>query len=382
MAEAVSRDGDRRPGPIPLLQFSCGRVLRRRTDADGPADRDAASLSFRLAFVWRLAGRFRVAVHLLSACDNAWRCFAGSPGARRANDGNRLFAFAGSDLRNQRHGARGLRGASAEGKVRLTLVPAKGAFGISLKDGDVVQLDSSGHFRILGVPPGSYVLWAVLPAGMARYAAYARITVAHANVSGVTLDPQGGWTVHGHLTAEGQPDSHFQYRVIAERGDAGFLFDRVQANDVHSGDSFELKGMFPGRYRIRVEMWPRGGYIKSATFGSQDVRTHLLEIPQHQPAGTLELVASWDRVQIQGTVLGPDGQPGAIRYRRPGAGSSGCGMMCGSSGLFPPTPAAISCCREFRRATTRCSPGIRLPTAPSSSPDFSMAWLDMASRSP
>jgi hypothetical protein len=144
---------------------------------------------------------------------------------------------------------------------------------------------------------------------MRRYAACARITVSQANVSGVTLDPVGDWTVHGHLTAEGQPDSHFRYRVIAERGDAGFLFDRVQANDVHSGDSFELKGMFPGRYRIRVEMWPRGGYIKSATFGSQDVRTHLLEIPQHQPAGTLELVASWDRVQIQGTVLGPDGRP-------------------------------------------------------------------------
>ena len=202
----------------------------------------------------------------------------------------------------------GAAGALAEGKVRLILVPAKGAFGISLKDGDVVQLGDSGHFRILGVPPGSYVLWAV-PAGMRRYAACARITVSQANVSGVTLDPVGDWTVHGHLTAEGQPDSHFQYRVIAERGDAGFLFDRVQANDVHSGDSFELKGMFPGRYRIRVEMWPQGGYIKSATFGSQDVRTHLLEIPQHQPAGTLELVASWDRVQIQGTVLGPDGQP-------------------------------------------------------------------------
>jgi len=194
-------------------------------------------------------------------------------------------------------------------KVRLILRPAKGAFGISLKDGDVVQPDDSGHFRILGVPSGSYVLWAVLPAGMPRYAAYAPITVSHANVPGVTLDPEGDWTVHGHLTVEGQPHGNFQYRVIAERGGADFLFQRVQANDVHAGDSFALKGLFPGRYRIRVEMWPQGGYLKSAMFGSQDVRTHLLEIPQHQPAGTLELVASWDGVQIQGTVLGPDGQP-------------------------------------------------------------------------
>ena len=197
----------------------------------------------------------------------------------------------------------------AREKVRLILVPAKGAFGISLKNGDVVQLDSSGHFRILGVPSGSYVLWAVLAAGMSPYAACAPITVSHANVTGVTLDPQGGWTVHGHLTAEGQPDSHFQYRVIAEREGADFLFQRVQANDVRSGDSFELKGLFPGRYRIRVEMWPQGGYIKSATFGSRDVRTNLLEIPQHLPSGMLELVVSWDRVQIQGTVLGPDGHP-------------------------------------------------------------------------
>jgi hypothetical protein len=198
---------------------------------------------------------------------------------------------------------------AADGKVRLILLPAKGAFGISLKDGDVVQPDDSGHFRILGVPSGSYVLWAVLAAGMTPYAAYAPITVSHANVTGVTLDPQGGWTLHGHLTAEGQPDSHFQYRIIAEREGVDFLSQRVQANDVHSGDSFELKGLFPGRYRLRVEMWPRGGYIKSATFGSQDVRTHLLEIPQHQPVGTLELLASWDRVQIQGTVLGPDSHP-------------------------------------------------------------------------
>ena len=194
-------------------------------------------------------------------------------------------------------------------KVRLILVPAKGAFGISLRNGDVVQLDDSGHFRILGVPSGSYVLWAVLAAGMTPYAAYAPITVSHANVTGVKLDPQGGWTVHGNLTVEGQPDSHFQYRVIAEREGADFLFQRVQANDVHSGDSFALKGLFPGRYRIRVEMWPQGGFIKSATFGSQDVRTNLLEIPQQQAAGLLELVVSWDRVQIQGTVLGPDGLP-------------------------------------------------------------------------
>lgn len=194
-------------------------------------------------------------------------------------------------------------------KARLILIPAEGAFGISLKNGEVVQPDSSGHFRILGVPPGSYELWAVLPAGTPRYAAYAPITVSHANVSGVTLDPDGDWTVHGHLTVEGQTQGNFQYRVIAERGDAGFLFDRVQANGVHSGDSFALNGLFPGRYRIRIEMMPESGYIKSATFGSQDVRTHLLEIPQHQPAGTLELVVSWDAVQIQGTVLGPDGQP-------------------------------------------------------------------------
>jgi protocatechuate 3,4-dioxygenase beta subunit len=198
---------------------------------------------------------------------------------------------------------------AAKEKVSLILVPAKGAFEISLKNGDVVQLNDSGHFRILGVPSGSYVLWAVLAVGMSPYAACAPITVSDANVTGVTLDPQSGWTVHGHLTAEGQPDSHFQYRVIAEREGADFLSQRVQANDVHSGDSFELNGLFPGRYRIRVEMWPQGGYIKSATFGSQDLRTKPLEISQHQPAGTLELVASWDRVQIQGTVLGPDGHP-------------------------------------------------------------------------
>ncbi|HEX5412802.1 MAG TPA: carboxypeptidase-like regulatory domain-containing protein [Terriglobia bacterium] len=194
-------------------------------------------------------------------------------------------------------------------KVGLTLLPAEGAFGISLKSGEVVQPDDAGHFRILGVPPGSYVLWAVVPASTPRYAAYAPITVSHANVSGVTLDPDGDWTIHGHLTVEGQTQGDFQYRVIAERGDAGFLFDRVQANGVHSGDSFALNGLFPGRYRIRIEMAPERGYIKSATFGSQDVRANLLEIPQHQPVGTLELVVSWDAVQIQGTVLGPDGQP-------------------------------------------------------------------------
>jgi protocatechuate 3,4-dioxygenase beta subunit len=194
-------------------------------------------------------------------------------------------------------------------KPRLTLLPAEGGYGIYGKNGEVVQVDDSGNFRILGVPPGSYVLWAVLGGGTPRYAAYAPITVSHANVPGVTLDPDGDWTVHGHLTVEGEVHGNFQYRVIAERGDAGFLFDRVQANDVHSGDSFELNGLFPGRYRIRVEMTPESGYIKSATFGSQDVRAKPLEIPQHQPVGTLELVASWDGVQIQGAVLGPDGRP-------------------------------------------------------------------------
>jgi hypothetical protein len=192
--------------------------------------------------------------------------------------------------------------------VRLVLLPAKGGLGIVPPSGRTNLSGDSGHFRITGVPSGSYVLWAVAPGGLPLYTAFAPITVTNAAVTGVSLEPAGNWTVSGRLNVESQQQGYFRYLIMAQPEDS-ILGKPIVARDVQAGEAFELKGMSPGRYQITVGMLPENGFIKSATFGTQDVRTHLLEIPPQQPAQTLDLTVSWRGAQVQGTVVDPEGAP-------------------------------------------------------------------------
>jgi hypothetical protein len=211
--------------------------------------------------------------------------------------------------------------------LRVVLAPAHGPYGLPFP---VHQppLNASGKFQISGVTPGSYILWATAFLGDGQYAAWAPVTIEHANVTGVALDPHPGWTITGHLTVEGQPHGKsLLYQISAQQQDEPLVAGSASARDVPPCGAFELRGVFPGHYIIRVDAWPAvrvrlfpegplrpvhrpsNMYIKSVKLGAQDVQTNSFEVPLQGPAGTLDLTVDWHGAQVEGTVVNSRGEP-------------------------------------------------------------------------
>lgn len=168
-------------------------------------------------------------------------------------------------------------------------------------------VDPLGKFRIEDVLPGDYVVLARWRIGSIRWEAWAPLTVTHENVAGVVLEPYPGWTIGGDLKIEGVPKEGYRYLITAVPVDSPL--GQTSTSLPGSGD-FVLKGIFPGQYRIEVEV--RGApddYLKAATFGSQDVRTQLLMVGMHEPKAMLHLTVSQNGAVIQGTVMNAAGEP-------------------------------------------------------------------------
>lgn len=209
--------------------------------------------------------------------------------------------------------------------LRVVLMPARSPYGLPFAvHGKPV--DASGKFQIAGVADGSYVLWATAFVRDRWYAAWTRITVTHANITGVVLDPHPGWDITGHLRVESQPQGNFRYEISTQQQDDPLWPQTARSQDLPAGGAFELKGLFPGHYLVRVYVqrrtrlpfrYPRrfevhpppNWFLKSARFGTQNVRTGLLTVPMSKPAGALDLTVSWNGAQILGTVVNSAGKP-------------------------------------------------------------------------
>jgi hypothetical protein len=190
-------------------------------------------------------------------------------------------------------------------------------------------VDASGEFQLAGVAAGSYVLWATAFVRDHWYAAWSPISVARGNITGVVLETHPGWNITGHLRVEGQPQGDFHYQISAQQQDDPLGAQTARAQDLPAGGTFELKGLFPGHYLVRVYVqrrthlpfrYPRrftvhpppNWFLKSARFGTENVRTSLLTVPMRKPAGALDLTVSWDGAQVLGTVVNSAGKPATL----------------------------------------------------------------------
>lgn len=170
-------------------------------------------------------------------------------------------------------------------------------------------ISPSGKFRIEGVLPGAYVVWAQMYKGNTQWTAWASLTVTHKNVSGVVLDPNPGWTIEGDLKIEGGPKEKYRHAITAQP--VGSLYSRIglSTTTLLGSGKFDLKGIIPGQYEIEVRGGLRDNYLKAATFGSQDVRTGFLMVGTHAPKGTLHLTVSRNGAVIEGKVMNAAGEP-------------------------------------------------------------------------
>lgn len=143
----------------------------------------------------------------------------------------------------------------------------------------------SGEFVIADVAPGTYTLIARGSAsgGVAATSwATTTLTIADQDVAGLTLSLQPGLEVTGHLAAESAlPSNVNQIKVGLDALGAEGLAVTVPPVAVDATGAFSLKGVFPGRYRVRITGAPNGWLSESAMISGRDA----MDVPADFAAG-------------------------------------------------------------------------------------------------
>jgi hypothetical protein len=184
--------------------------------------------------------------------------------------------------------------------------------------GATVAGDGQGQF--IGVSPGSYILTATSAAnprgGNAgrRTGASVPVDVRNQDVDvAVTLTP--GVDFRGRVIVEGlrnsgtQGDTHPIVSLIP----LGNPYVAVGINDFadfHGNGAFDFTDVIEGDYMLMIEDIPKGQYLKTARFGSNDVLTDGFHIDS-RTTGTLEIVLGADGGTVTGTVVDMRRQPAA-----------------------------------------------------------------------
>ncbi len=167
-----------------------------------------------------------------------------------------------------------------------------------------------GGFTIRGVLPGEYTLYAMLQEGRRRSRiARLPLSVGSQSVSGIRLVVGPGVDLTGEVHVEGDADlDPSELNVRLQSRDfvpMGGNFTRVSADG-----TFQLEGVGPDTYELRVTGAGDDFYLKSARLGNEDVLEAGLDLSSGEaPSGTLELSFSPDGGRIAGFVNNSKDEP-------------------------------------------------------------------------
>lgn len=162
--------------------------------------------------------------------------------------------------------------------------------------------DANGDFDIERVRPGTYDLIARVSYKGKEYQARQKVTVTDSDLDGIRLILTPGATLRGTIQTEGSVDLS---KVRVElRPPNGMMFGSY-GNAVINGDgTLEFDSVPDGRYLVELYDLPQNAFVKSATFGDNDVLDTGFDIANGQaPGKLLKIVVSASGAQIGGTVM-------------------------------------------------------------------------------
>jgi hypothetical protein len=214
-------------------------------------------------------------------------------------------------------------GAPVRGTVERSLrLPG----GILTPNGEAVPTANDGSFLMTGVPPGDWVLmspgWAnmpPLPIDASRFAltpgtrgawplaGRTEVTVAGADVTGVSIRLQPAATIAGMIVARGSttpPDLTRITMQLLPLAPSGGVPRGLQAPGDASG-RFLIEGIPPGRYRVTATM-PRGAEspwcLRSAMLGDRDLIDVPFEVQPGDVVSGLSVTFTDARSELSGTI--------------------------------------------------------------------------------
>lgn len=177
--------------------------------------------------------------------------------------------------------------------------------------------DAQGGFEIKKVVPGSYTISAdTRPedgnSEATRYWTEQEIEVAGDDISGLQLHLSGDLEISGKVTAVGEAKLDFRSLLALADEDERETGEGESLTYPNEDGSFTLGHVRRTTYRLHYWL-PDGWYVRSATFGSQNVLEDGLKLAGGDAAHSIKITVSTEVAQLNGVVLrGDDPVPGAM----------------------------------------------------------------------
>jgi Carboxypeptidase regulatory-like domain len=215
-------------------------------------------------------------------------------------------------------------GPSGPKYASLMLIP-KGGAGNYLDRRQAQVQGKDGEFQFKSVTPGAYILQSQFAQAESKdptgeytkstpLVARLEVTVADQNIENLVVPLTPGPEIKGVFKTEGTdpaPQSaaaqkappSIQFRPTDDPMSPGVAY--ANAND---DGTFRMQGVTPSVVRVTVYGLPETTYVKSITFGGQDVNGKDLDLTSGS-GGSMEVVISPNGAKVTGTVRDADGKP-------------------------------------------------------------------------
>jgi uncharacterized protein (DUF2141 family) len=200
-----------------------------------------------------------------------------------------------------------------EARARIRIRPQEHDFGLLIPNTNQTETDAQGNFVLSEVVPGTYVISAVDdPTGERevtedRYWTQERVEVAADNISGVQMQLREKLKITGKLVVSGGSQIDLKGCAISLHGDQLEEEERGAFTYIEENGDFKLEDVKPSRHRLALYDLPDGYYLRSASFGSQNVLEEGLDLSGKVEAGQLlKVTVSPGAAQVHGIVLRGD----------------------------------------------------------------------------
>lgn len=176
------------------------------------------------------------------------------------------------------------------------------------------QADAQGNFEIEGVLQGSYLLTASLGGGGQSYTERP-IELTGTDVSDLELRLSPGLKLSGKLTTTASFTIDFQdlgLRLPPEDDESRGPYSWAQ---IGKNGTFTIDGVMPTKRRLELTRLPEGWYLRSASFGSQNVLEDGLQPAEVGTDELLNVTVSPGAAHLDGIVLKGDHPVSAAQVR-------------------------------------------------------------------
>jgi carboxypeptidase family protein len=177
----------------------------------------------------------------------------------------------------------------------------------SMTFGPSNEVKKDGTFELQGVPPGPYIVEAMIPEEGQEHSVTQSIDVGEADLDGLQLVISKGFSVSGHIRWDGTP-GHIEDNL--------YLLGRTEGQSTVAGGyarvdrdgTFTWSQLSDSAMRITVGGLESSGYVKAGSYDGVDVLEQGFT-PRAGSNATLEFTLSAQGAQVEGTATDENGLP-------------------------------------------------------------------------